>query len=100
MKTPSFTTAQGLRLLLVRLYYSPTGSWQQDPAAHELIQFATQKYAALARKYDLAPEDAAYAAFEAMRTRAVRTAIDPWAVGSAARRGDSGFMQPGWLWWS
>ena len=80
MKTPSFTTAQGLRLLLVRLYYSPTGSWQQDPAAHELIQFATQKYAALARKYDLAPEDAAYAAFEAMRTRAVRTAIDPWAV--------------------
>ncbi len=22
------------------------------------------------------------------------------ALGSAARRGDSGFMQPGWLWWS
>src|SRR3546814_20559583 len=35
---------------------------------------------ALARKDDLAPEDAGYAAFEAMRTRAVRTAIDPWAV--------------------
>lgn len=44
-----------------------------------VIQFATQ-YAALARKYNLAAEDAAYAAFEAMRTRAVRTAIDPWAV--------------------
>ncbi|HEY9563902.1 MAG TPA: hypothetical protein VIR30_09055, partial [Nocardioides sp.] len=80
VKTPPFTTAQGLRLLLVRLHYSPTGTWKQDPDAHELIQFATQKYAALARKYDLAPEDAAYAAFEAMRTRAVRTAIDPWAV--------------------
>lgn len=80
MKTPPFTTAQGLRLLLVRLHYSPTGAWQHDPDAHELMQFATQKYAALARKHDLAPEDAAYAAFEAMRTRAVRTAIDPWAV--------------------
>lgn len=80
MKTPSFTTAQGLRLLLVRLHYSPAGTWHQDPEAHDLIQFATQKYAALARKHDLAPEDAAYAAFEAMRTRAVRTAIDPWAV--------------------
>ena len=63
MTTPSFTTAQGLRLLLVRLHYSPTGTWQHDPDAHELIQFATQKYAALARKYNLAAEDAAYAAF-------------------------------------
>lgn len=80
MKTPSFTTAQGLRLLLVRLHYSRADAWQHDPEAHELIRFATQKYAALARKYDLAPEDAAYAAFEAMRTRAVRTAVDPWAV--------------------
>src|SRR3546814_11555098 len=44
------------------------------------MRFATTKYAALARKYDLAPEDAAVAAFEAMRTRAVRTAVDPWGV--------------------
>lgn len=80
MKTPPFTTAQGLRLLLVRLHYSPAGAWRHDPDAHELMQFATQKYAALARKYGLTSEDAAYAAFEAMRTRAVRTAIDPWAV--------------------
>lgn len=80
MRAPSFTTAQGLRLLLVRLHYSPTGTWQHDPAAEELMRFATTKYAALARKYDLAPDDAAVAAFEAMRTRAVRTAIDPWAV--------------------
>jgi len=35
VKTPSFTTAQGLRLLLVRLYYSPTGSWQQEGLMHE-----------------------------------------------------------------
>ncbi len=80
MNALAFTTPQGLRLLLVRLQYSPAGTWQHDPDAEDLMRFATTKYAALARKYDLAPEDAAVAAFEAMRTRAVRTAIDPWAV--------------------
>lgn len=80
MNASAFATSQGLRLLLVRLQYSPAGTWQHDPEAEELMRFATAKYAALARKYDLAPEDAAVAAFEAMRTRAVRTAIDPWAV--------------------
>lgn len=80
MKAPAFTTSQGLRLLLVRLQYSPAGTWRHDPDAEELMWFVIRKYAALARKYDLTPEDAAVAAFEAMRTRAVRTAIDPWAV--------------------
>lgn len=80
MNASAFATPQRLRLLLVRLQYSPAGTWHHDPEAAELMRFATAKYAALARKYDLAPEDAAVAAFEAMRTRAVRTAIDPWAV--------------------
>lgn len=80
MKTPEFTTAQGLRLLLVRLHYSPTGTWHRDPEAEDLMRFATMKYAVLARKHGLTAEDAAYAAFEAMRSRAVRTALDPWAV--------------------
>lgn len=80
MNAPAFRTSQGLRLLLVRLHYSPAGSWQHDPDAEELMRFVTTKYAALAHKYNLAAEDAVVAAFEAMRTRAVRTAIDPWAV--------------------
>jgi len=80
VSTPEFTTTEGLRFLLVRLQYSPPGTWQHDTDAEDLMRFATTKYAALARKYDLSPEDAAVAAFEAMRTRAVRTAFDPWAV--------------------
>lgn len=39
MKIPSFTTAQGLRLLLVRLHYSPAGAWTHDPDAEELMRF-------------------------------------------------------------
>ncbi|WP_110208612.1 hypothetical protein [Nocardioides daejeonensis] len=80
MKIPPFTSAQGLRLLLVRLHYSPAGAWTHDPDAEELMRFVARKYAALAHKYALTPDDAAYAAFEAMRTRAVRAAVDPWAV--------------------
>lgn len=75
-----FTSAEGLRLLLLRLHYSTAGGWRDDPEAAELMRFTMTKYAALAHKYDLSPEDAAVAAFEAMRTRAVRTATDPWAV--------------------
>ncbi|GEP40109.1 hypothetical protein NPS01_37720 [Nocardioides psychrotolerans] len=80
MSTTEFTTAEGLRLLLVRLHYSGQGTWKNDAEAAELLAFASNKYGALARKYGLEPQDAAVAAFEAMRTRAVRAAADPWAV--------------------
>lgn len=78
--TGQFTRSEGLRALLVRLHEAGPGAWRDDPEAAELMAFTTQKYAALARKYRLEPEDAAAAAFEVMRTRAVRTANDPWAV--------------------
>jgi hypothetical protein len=77
---PSFTTAEGLRLLLVRLHFSGPRAWEDDLEASELMEFAIRKYGALARKYGLEPSDAAVAAFDVMRTRAARVADDPWAV--------------------
>jgi hypothetical protein len=76
----AFTTPEGLRLLLVRLHYGGTHGWRTDPEAAALIGYAVEKYGALARKHGYDPFDAATAAFDAMRTRAVRVAQDPWAV--------------------
>lgn len=78
--TGDYARSEGLRALLVRLDAAGPGAWRNDPEAAELMAFTMQKYAALARKYRLEPEDAAAAAFEVMRTRAARTAQDPWAV--------------------
>ena len=80
MSATEFATTEGLRLLLVRLHYSGPRAWKHDEEAAELLTFTMQKYGSLARKHGLEPEDAAVAAFEAMRTRAVRAAADPWAV--------------------
>ncbi len=79
-QAPDFTTAEGLRLLLVRLRYSGPDGWRHDPEASDLMTYAMEKYGALARKYHYEPVEAAIAAFDAMRTRAVRVAEDPWAV--------------------
>lgn len=77
---PHFTSAEGLRCLLLRLHYSRPGAWRDDPEAEELMSYTMTKYDTLARKHQLEPADAAVAAFDVMRTRAVRTAEDPWAV--------------------
>lgn len=77
---PAFTTAEGLRLLLVRLHYSGPRAWENDSEASQLMEYAMRKYGALARKHGLEPSDAAAAAFDVMRTRAARVAHDPWAV--------------------
>lgn len=76
----AFATAQGLRLLLVRLHYSGPGAWRDDLEAAELMAFVMRRYGALAHKYWLEPSDAAVAAFDVMQTRAARVAHDPWAV--------------------
>lgn len=73
-----FTTTEGFRLMLVRLRYSGSG-WSNDPEASDLMVYAMEKYGALARKYGYEPVEAAIAAFDAMHTRAVRVAEDPWA---------------------
>jgi hypothetical protein len=75
-----FHSPEGLRRLLLRLEESGPGSWRDDEQAAELMRYTTEKYGALARRHGLAAEDAAAAAFEVMRTRAVRMALDPWAV--------------------
>lgn len=73
-------TAEGLRALLTRLDAAGAGAWATDPDAEELMSFTIEKYRALARKHHCEPADSAAAAFEAMRTPAVRLAHDPWAV--------------------
>lgn len=75
-----FHTSEGLRSLLVRLDEAGSDAWHDDEEAAALMRFAMTKYGALARKHGLEPDDAAVAAFEVMRTRAARTATDPWAV--------------------
>ncbi|MGP9695119.1 hypothetical protein ACT3TZ_10930 [Brachybacterium sp. AOP25-B2-12] len=75
-----YTSSEGLRALLTRLHEEGPGAWRTDPAAAELMQYAAEKYAALARKHHLDPWEAVSAAFEVMRTRSAREACDPWAV--------------------
>jgi hypothetical protein len=76
----SFATPEGLRTLLNRLDGAGPGAWSTDPEAERLMTFTIGKYRALARKHHCEPEDSAAAAFEALRTPAVRHAQDPWAV--------------------
>ena len=79
-----FTTASGLRMLLTELHYAGPDAWRHDPDAAALMEYATDKYASLAIKHGLEPDDAAYAAFNVLRTAAVRNAHDPWAVTTRA----------------
>lgn len=76
----NFRRPEGLRRLLLRLEEAGPDAWRTDEDAADLMRSTMDKYGALTRKHGLAPEDAAVATFEAMRTRAVRTALDPWAV--------------------
>lgn len=76
----SFETSTGLRRLLIRLRVSGPHAWEHDPEARELMIYTARKYQALALKHRCDPTAGAAAAFEAMRTYAVRTAEDPWAV--------------------
>lgn len=78
--TRSFTAPGELRGLLCRLAAAGPDAWRHDPEAAELMTYAMEKYAALARKHHLEPDDGAYAALTVLRTLAVRTADDPWSV--------------------
>lgn len=78
-----FVTGEGLRQVLNRLHdLDMVGywAWRTDPEAERLMRFVIRKYRWLAVNHGCDPEDSAYAAFDAMRTRAVRLADDPWAV--------------------
>lgn len=77
---PSFESSEGLRELLERLAAQEHGAWRRDAEAAALMGHVVRRYAKLARKHGLDPWDAAAAAFDAMRSSAVRNADDPWAV--------------------
>ncbi|MGP5077870.1 hypothetical protein [Brevibacterium sp. S111] len=81
-----YTTSAGLRALLRRLHQAGEGAWEHDTLARELMRFAAEKYGALARKHGLDPWEAASAAFDVMRTRSAREAVDPWGVVTHAVR--------------
>lgn len=75
-----FTTSEGLRALLNRLYEGGEDAWVHDPVARDLMEFAADKYRALARKHKLDTWEAVTAAFDAMQYRSTREANDPWAI--------------------
>ena len=75
-----FTTGEGLRALLHRLYTGGEDAWVNDPVARDLMEFAAEKYKALARKHRLDTWEAVAAAFDAMQNRSTREANDPWAI--------------------
>ena len=79
----SFATTEGLRDLLIRMHEMESVghfAWRLDPETERLMRYTIRKYRPLAHRHHCEPEDAAYAAFEAMRSNAVRSAHDPWAV--------------------
>ncbi|MFB9309767.1 hypothetical protein ACFFRL_11265 [Agromyces hippuratus] len=76
----SFHNSEGLRTLLDRLQSNGGTGWRTDPDAAELMRYAADRYAALARKHGLDPWEAAAAAFDAMRAPATLRADDPWAI--------------------
>ena len=81
---PEFATPEGLRALLDRIAEAGLQAWATMPEAAELLLFCADRYRNLARKHHLSEHDAAVAAFEALRNRAVRRAENPWAVVTTA----------------
>ena len=75
-----FTSSEGLRALLNRLSEGGENAWVHDPVARDLMEFAADKYRALARKHKLDTWEAVTAAFDAMQYRSTREANDPWAI--------------------
>ena len=75
-----FTTSEGLRALLNRLAEGGEDAWVHDPVARDLMEFAADKYRALARKHKLDTWEAVTAAFDAMQYHSTREANDPWAI--------------------
>jgi hypothetical protein len=76
----TFRTSEGLRILLSRLQADGGSGWRTDSDASDLMQYAAERYAALARKHGLDPWEAAAAAFDAMRAPSTLRANDPWAI--------------------
>ncbi len=75
-----FADSEYLRQVLLRIGSTQDG-WRTDPEADDLVRYAADRFARLARKHGLEEADAMSVAFEALRSPTVRfTADDPWAV--------------------
>jgi hypothetical protein len=72
-----FKDPEYLRRVLIRFHRD---GWNGDREADELIRYCVAQFAGLARKHGQEPDDAGWAAFEAMRNPSARYAQDPWAV--------------------
>ena len=79
-----FTTGEGLRALLNRLAEGGEDAWVHDPVARDLMEFAADKYRALARKHKLDTWEAVTAAFDAMQAAHSRNA-DVLIIDTAGR---------------
>ncbi len=75
-----FRDSEYLRRVLMRLHVKGGDAWRTDPEADELMRFAISRFADLARKHGLDPDDGGSAAFEAMRNPSVIFGDDPWAI--------------------
>jgi hypothetical protein len=73
------STSDGLRTVLVAIDRIGPEGWQL-PAVEVLMKVATRRYTPVARAWHRPPEDAAHAAWLAMRGRSARAAEDPWGV--------------------
>ena len=81
MTSPSrFADSEYLRHVLMRLHIKGNDAWRHDPEADELIRYTIERFAQLARKHGLDPDDAGSAAFEAMRNPSVFLGGDPWGI--------------------
>ncbi|WP_344102692.1 hypothetical protein [Myceligenerans crystallogenes] len=81
---PDFATSDGLRALLEHMAAGGPDAWATSQEAANLLAFCATRYEHLARKHHLTPHDAAVAAFEVLRTPAVRRARNPWAMVTTA----------------
>lgn len=73
------STPEGLRTVLTAIDQIGPDGWQL-PAVEVLMRVAIRRYTPVARAWRRPPEDAAHAAWLAMRGRSARTAEDPWGV--------------------
>ena len=90
-----FSTSEGLRALLIRLHEGGEDAWVHDPVARDLMEFAADKYRALARKHKLDTWEAVAAAFDAMQYRSTREANDLNRTGFSGESGVLPRLLPG-----
>lgn len=73
-------STDGLRTVLAMIHAVGPEGWRTLPVASDLLMYAQRRFANVARSWHRPPEDAAHAAFLAMRAPGILKAHSPWAV--------------------